>query len=70
MPLSDAKYQAFIKGPFRFFQQLDLPAGALFLRIGIHDPASNKVGTLEVPVTVAKNSQRAAAQPNSSKLGH
>jgi hypothetical protein len=54
MPLSDAKYQQFIQGPFRFFQQLDLPSGQLFLRIGILDPASNKIGTLEIPLTVPK----------------
>jgi hypothetical protein len=40
--------------PFRYFQQLDLPAGALFLRVGVLDRTANKVGTLEIPVTVAK----------------
>jgi hypothetical protein len=54
MPLSDAKYQQFIQGPFRFFQQLDLPSGQLSLRIGILDPASNKIGTLEIPLTIPK----------------
>jgi VWFA-related protein len=55
MPLSDARYQEFIKGPFRFTQQLDLPAGQFFLRIGALDTTSNKVGTLEIPLTVPKN---------------
>ncbi|MGD0638226.1 MAG: VWA domain-containing protein [Nitrososphaerales archaeon] len=54
MPLSDDKYQQFIQGPFRFFQQLDLPSGQLFVRIGILDPASNKIGTLEIPLTIPK----------------
>jgi len=54
MPLSDTRYKEFIKGPFRFFQQLDLPPGQLFLRVGILDPTSNKVGTLEIPLTVPK----------------
>ncbi|MGA1981033.1 MAG: VWA domain-containing protein [Acidobacteriaceae bacterium] len=54
MPLSDDKYQQFIQGPFRFFQQLDLPSGQLFVRIGILDPASNKIGTLEIPITIPK----------------
>jgi VWFA-related protein len=40
--------------PFRYFQQLDLPAGALFVRVGVLDRTSNKVGTLEIPVSVAK----------------
>ena len=52
------------KSPFRFFQQLDLPAGQFFVRIGVLDRTSNKVGTLEIPVTVPKNPpQRAAAPP-------
>jgi len=54
MPLSDAGYQKFIKGPFRFLQQLDLPSGQLFLRIGVLDHTSNKVGTLEIPLTVPR----------------
>jgi hypothetical protein len=54
LPLSDARYQEFIKGPFHFTQQLDLPPGQLFLRIGVLDPTSNKVGTLEIPLTVPK----------------
>jgi len=53
--------------PFRYFQQLDLPAGALFVRVGVLDRAANKVGTLELPVTVAKTStQRAAAAPGAA----
>jgi VWFA-related protein len=55
MPLTDARYQQFIKGPFHFTQQLDLPPGQLFfLRIGVLDRTSNKVGTLEIPLTVPK----------------
>lgn len=53
--------------PFRYFQQLDLPPGALFVRIGVLDRTSNKVGTLEVPVTVAKPEPQHASQNTSSK---
>ena len=56
MPLSDDKYKQFIQGPFRISQQIDLPAGQFFVRIGILDRTSNKVGTLEIPLTVAKAS--------------
>jgi VWFA-related protein len=64
LPLSDAAYQQMQKGPFRFFQQLDLPPGEVFLRVGIRDLISNKVGTLEIPLTVPKNPpDRAAATP-------
>ena len=53
--LTTDQQQQLIKGPFRFFEQLDLPTGPLFLRIGILDATSNKIGTLEIPLTVAKN---------------
>jgi len=47
--------------PFRYFQQLDLPAGALFVRVGVLDRSADKVGTLEIPLTVAKPVHTAAA---------
>jgi VWFA-related protein len=40
--------------PLNFSQQIDLPAGQLFVRVGVLDPASNKVGTLELPLKVEK----------------
>jgi VWFA-related protein len=42
------------KGPLNFSQQIDLPPGQLFLRIGILDTVSNKVGTMEIPLMVGK----------------
>ena len=64
LPLSDSTYQQMQKGPFRFFQQLDLPPGEVFLRVGIRDLTSNKIGTLEVPLNVPKSPpDRAAAAP-------
>ena len=42
------------KQPLNFSQQLDLPHGQLFLRVGVLDHTSNKVGTLELPLTVGK----------------
>jgi hypothetical protein len=63
LPLTADQAQQLAKGPFRFFQQLDLPPGQLFLRIGILDRTSNKVGTLEIPVTVPKNPPQRAAAP-------
>jgi hypothetical protein len=44
----------FAKTPFRFTQQLDLPPGKIFLRTGILDIASEKIGTLEIPITVTQ----------------
>jgi len=54
MPLSEAQFQSFTHGPFHFLQQLDLPSGQLFVRIGILDRTSNKIGTLEIPLTVPR----------------
>ena len=42
--------------PINFSQQIDLPPGRFFVRIGVFDGVSNKVGTLQIPVMVAKGS--------------
>jgi VWFA-related protein len=56
MPMSDAVYQELVgkHGPVRFFQQIDLPPGQLFVRVGVLDTTSEKVGTLELPLKVAR----------------
>lgn len=54
MPLTADEYVEFIKTPFQFSQQLDLPPGPTTLRIGILDSTSNKVGTMEIQITVPK----------------
>jgi VWFA-related protein len=54
MPLSGDEYQQFVQQPFQFMQQIDLPPGAMTVRVGVLDKLSNKVGTVEVPLTVAK----------------
>jgi hypothetical protein len=41
--------------------QIDLPPGRFFVRIGVFDGVSNKVGTLKIPLMVAKGSGVAAA---------
>jgi VWFA-related protein len=38
-------------------QTIDLPLGAVFLRIGVHDPATGKVGSLEIPLRVTSPQQ-------------
>jgi VWFA-related protein len=65
LPLTADEYQDFIKAPFRFYQQLDLPPGSLTVRLGVLDSVSNKVGTLEIPVTLTNDpAQQATATPN------
>jgi VWFA-related protein len=54
--LSDTTYQqqAADKAPIRLFQQIDLPPGQLFIRVGVLDHTTNKVGTLELPLKIGK----------------
>lgn len=51
--------------PLNFSQQIDLPAGQLFVRIGVLDKTSNKVGTLEIPLKVEKG--LATMKPDAAK---
>jgi VWFA-related protein len=54
--LSDATYQQQLadKSPIRLFQQIDLPPGQLFIRVGVLDHTTKKVGTLELPLKIGK----------------
>ena len=65
LPLTETQYQQMVKShtPFRFPQQIDLPAGEIFLRVGVLDGVSDKVGTTEIPLTVTNKSVTAAAAP-------
>jgi VWFA-related protein len=54
LPLSAGEYAEFVRTPFHFYQQLDLPLGQTMVRVGILDDASKKHGTMDIPVTVAK----------------
>ena len=62
-PLASEQYQQRLKSPFQFLQQLDLPPGEIFLRVGILDAVADKVGTLEIPLKVSKNPARTTGQP-------
>jgi VWFA-related protein len=58
LPLKAEQYQQLLKSksPFQFFQQIDLPPGEMFIRVGVLDEMSDKAGTLEIPLTVHKKS--------------
>jgi hypothetical protein len=45
------------------FQQIDLPAGETFLRVGVLDGTTDHVGTLEIPLVVPKKLAKSAAAP-------
>jgi VWFA-related protein len=61
LQLTAEKYQQFLKMPFRFYQQVDLPPGEVFLRVGVLDSVSDKVGTLEIPLIVKKQPATSAS---------
>jgi len=65
LPLTAEQYQQMVKSqtPFQFFQQIDLPPGEMFIRVGVLDGVSDKVGTTEIPLTVHKKPAAAAAAP-------
>lgn len=43
-----------VSSAFPYTEQIDLPEGQLFLRIGVLDRTSNKLGTLEIAVSVPR----------------
>jgi hypothetical protein len=45
---------SFLARPFQVPLELDLPTGSIFVRVGVRDRSSGKIGTLEVPLTVTK----------------
>jgi hypothetical protein len=45
---------SFLARPFQVPLELDLPAGNIFVRVGVRDRSSGKIGTLEVPLTVTR----------------
>ena len=48
------KYTTFIESPIIFHEQIWFYPGPLFLRVGVYDQNSEKVGTLEIPITIPK----------------
>jgi VWFA-related protein len=68
-PITPEQYQQTIKTPFRFLQQLDIPPGEVFLRVGVLDAVSDRAGTLEIPLVVSKKLARTAAPPGGTN-GH
>ena len=54
--LSDKTYQQQLanREPIRLTQQIDLPLGQLFIRVGVLDHTNNKTGTLELPLKIDK----------------
>jgi hypothetical protein len=61
LPLSQEMYNKLQRAPFQFSQALDLPPGDIFLRMGIRDQTSDRIGTLEIPLSVSRKAERSPA---------
>jgi hypothetical protein len=62
--LSAAAYQSMLKNGAVAHQAVDVPArGDYFLRVGVHDLASNRVGALEVPMSGVSDTAAVASAP-------
>jgi VWFA-related protein len=56
--LKPDKYAQLFAHGLLFRQSIDAPAkGEYFLRIGVHDPASDRVGAVEIPISSLKSKQ-------------
>ena len=54
LPLTAGEYKQFIATPFQFLQEIDLPPGLITLRAGVLDTVSQKLGTVDIPITVGR----------------
>jgi VWFA-related protein len=54
LDLKPNQISQFLQRPVQLPLQLDLPSGEIFVRLGVLDVPSNKMGTLEIPEKVAK----------------
>jgi VWFA-related protein len=46
--------QRSLQGGLGVHEQIDLPAGRVYLRVGVHDLVSGRIGTAEIPVVAGK----------------
>lgn len=60
--LAPAAWRTFAEDGLQFHQVLDLPKGTIQLRLGIYDPASGNLGTLEIPLQVGAQKPGATAE--------
>ena len=58
--LTPEQSAAVLKSGLPIHQEIDLPAGEIYLRIAIHDLRNGRIGALEAPVAVEKSQQNSA----------
>ncbi len=56
MSVTPQLYAAFLQAGVQLHQEIDVPKGATSLRTGVYDPASKKVGSLEIPLSEVRAS--------------
>jgi hypothetical protein len=62
--LAAAAYQSMLKNGAAAHEEVDVPAhGDYWLRIGVHDLASDKIGALEVPTSDIADAAAVAGAP-------
>jgi VWFA-related protein len=60
-PLTEGQYQAVLKHGLTVRQQLEVPLGRAYLRVGVHDLYKDKVGATEMPLVVTRQTAQAVA---------
>jgi hypothetical protein len=60
--LQPDEYQAYLKSGLQFHQEVDLPPGAVFLRVAIADTIQNRAGATEISLLVPRPAPATTAQ--------
>jgi hypothetical protein len=63
--LQPEEYTKYLETGLRFHQELELPAGQVYLRVAAVDPTSNRAGATEIPLDIRENMAQTSspAQP-------
>jgi len=56
---SQQEFEEIRKGIYQAHEVIDIPASATWLRLGVHDALSNRIGSLEIPLPLAPEPQAA-----------
>lgn len=60
-PLTQQQYHAVLQRGLTVSQQMELPLGHTWLRVGVHDLPDDKVGATEMPLLVLRNAAQTAS---------
>jgi hypothetical protein len=51
--LQSAQYEQIMQTGLPLHQEIDIPTGEVYLRLGVHDLATDRVGSIEIPLRVS-----------------